>query len=149
MSEPRPTPSAHIGWRLLALLYDFFPVFGLWFLVAALFVAIRRAAVTGGGLGLLEFAILWLVTGAYAIASWRSGGQTLGMRPWRLRVVAADGGRPTRKALLLRYAVGNVSLLLAGLGFWWAWVDRDRLTWHDRLSQTRIVREAKVAPAPP
>ena len=71
------------------------------------------------------------------------------MRPWRLRVVAADGGRPTRKALLLRYAVGNVSLLLAGLGFWWAWVDRDRLTWHDRLSQTRIVREAKVAPAPP
>lgn len=145
MSEPQleSKPAAHVGWRLLALLYDFFPMFGLWFLVAALFVAIRRAAVTGGALGLLEFAILWLVTGAYAIASWHRGGQTLGMRPWRLRVVAADGGRPTRKALLLRYVVGNVSLLLAGLGFWWAWFDRDRLTWHDRLSRTRIVREAK------
>ena len=141
--QPKPRPSAHVGWRLLALLYDFFPVFGLWFLVAALFVAIRRAAVTGGALGLIEFAILWLVTGAYAIASWRRGGQTLGMRPWRLRVVADDGGRPAFKALLLRYVVGNVSLLLAGLGFWWAWVDRERLTWHDRLSRTRIVRDAK------
>ncbi len=150
MSEPQPRsePAAHVGWRLLALLYDFFPVFGLWFLVAALFVAIRRAAVTGGALGLLEFAILWLVTGAYAVVSWRRGGQTLGMRPWRLRVVAADGGRPARDALLLRYVVGNVSLLLAGLGFWWAWFDRDRLTWHDRLSRTRMVREAKKQPAP-
>ena len=37
--KPKPKPSAHVGWRLLALLYDFFPVFGLWFLVAALFVA--------------------------------------------------------------------------------------------------------------
>lgn len=145
MSEPqsKSEPSAHVGWRLLALLYDFFPVFGLWFLVAALFVAIRRAAVTGGALGWLEFAILWLVTGAYATVSWRRGGQTLGMRPWRLRVVAADGGLPSRKALLLRYVVGNVSLLLAGLGFWWAWVDRDRLAWHDRASGTRMLREAK------
>ena len=149
MSEPQPTPrpSAHVGWRLLALLYDFFPVFGLWFLVAALFVAVRRTAVTGGAVGLLEFAILWLVTGAYAVVSWRRGGQTLGMRPWRLRVVAGDGGRPTRNALLLRYVAGNLSLLLAGLGFWWAWLDRDRLTWHDRLSRTRIVREAKNPPA--
>ncbi len=151
MSESQPTsgPAAHVGWRLLALLYDFFPVFGLWFLVAALFVAIRRAAVTGGALGLLEFAILWLVTGAYAVVSWRRGGQTLGMRPWRLRVVAVDGGRPTRNALLLRYVVGNASLLLAGLGFWWAWLDRDRLTWHDRLSRTRMVREAKNPPPRP
>ena len=30
----------------------------------------------------------WLVTGLYATRSWRRGGQTLGMRPWRLRLVA-------------------------------------------------------------
>lgn len=131
---------ALIGWRLLALLYDLFPVAGLWFLVAALFVVAHGDAVTGGALGWLEFAALWAVTGAYAIASWRRGGQTLGMRPWRLRVVTSDGGPPSVRALLVRYAVGTVSLLLGGLGFWWAWVDRTGLAWHDRASATRMVR---------
>lgn len=131
---------AHVGWRLLALLYDFFPVFGLWFLVAALFVLARQDAVLGGVLGLLEFAALWTVTGLYAVVSWRRGGQTLGMRPWRLRVVGADGRPAQWGPLLLRYAVGSLSLLLGGLGFWWAWVDPERLTWHDRASATRMLR---------
>ena len=129
-----------IGWRLLALLYDLFPAAGLWFVVAGVFVALHGDAVTGGVLGLVEFAVLWSVTGAYAVASWRRGGQTLGMRPWRLHVTGVDGEPPAVRALLVRYLVGNLSLLLAGLGFWWAWVDRDGLTWHDRASGTRIVR---------
>ena len=140
---PQTPPRALIGWRLLALVYDFFPVFGLWFLVAGIFVAIRQEAVTGGVVGLLEFVALWVVTGAYAVLSWARGGQTLGMRPWRLRVTAADGSEPSRKALLLRYGVGTLSLLLAGLGFWWAWLDRERLTWHDRASGTRMARTEK------
>jgi uncharacterized RDD family membrane protein YckC len=65
------------------------------------------------------------------------------MRPWRLRVIAADGSPPTMRALLRRYAIGTLSLLLAGAGFWWAWFDRERLTWHDRASGTQIVREPK------
>lgn len=141
MSGPQAKPPALIGWRLLALVYDFFPMFGAWFLVAAVFVAIRHDAVYGGMAGWLEFSILWLVTGAYAIASWRQGGQTLGMRPWRLWVIAADGGRAALPALMLRYVVATVSLLLAGVGFWWAWIDRDHLTWHDRASHTRMRRQ--------
>ena len=31
----------------------------------------------------------------------------------------------------------------AGLGFFRAWLDRDRLTWHDRASGTRLIRETK------
>lgn len=147
MTDPTPAPPERrpplIGWRLLALVYDFFPALGLWFLVAAIFVAVHRDAVTGGVLGLLEFAALWLVTGLYATLSWRRGGQTLGMRPWRLRVTAADGGRASWRALWLRYAIGGPSLLLAGMGFWWAWFDRDRLTWHDRASRTRLLRDTK------
>ncbi|HUH91141.1 MAG TPA: RDD family protein [Lysobacter sp.] len=148
-SRPSPATAAAatalIRWRGLSLLYDFFAALGLWLLVAAIFVALHHDAVTGGVLGLLEFIVLWSVTGAYAMASWRRGGQTLGMRPWRLRVVAADGGVPTWLALLIRYVVGNASLLLGGLGFWWAWIDRDRLTWHDRASGTRLRREPKPA----
>lgn len=140
---PPAPPRSHLGWRLLGLGYDLFPAFGLWFLVAAIFVALRGDAITGGAWGLAEFAALWLVTGAYAVASWRRGGQTLGMRPWRLKVVTSDGGPAPLPALCVRYVVASVSLLALGLGFWWALFDRDRLTWHDRASGTRVIRLPK------
>ncbi len=142
-----------VGWRLLALAYDFFPALALWMLLSAAFTvgytlaghAARQNIAPFSALQWLLWLACWLVTGAYAIASWRHGGRTLGMRPWRLRVVAADGGAAPLRALCIRYAMGTLSLLAAGLGFWWAWLDRDRLTWHDRASGTRLVREPKAS----
>lgn len=150
--EPLPARTRPvIGWRLLALFYDLWPCVALWMLTAIPFVLLD-VAISGdarhniGPFSALQW-LLWIacwgVTGAYAVLSWRRGGQTLGMRPWRLRVVDAGGGRPSTGALLRRYAVGTLSLLFAGAGFWWAWIDRDRLAWHDRASGTRVVREGK------
>lgn len=138
-------PPALIGWRLLALLYDFFPLLGLWFVTAALFTFAHGDAVRGGPLGALEFCVLITITGLYAVLSWKRGGQTIGMRPWRLRVVTAAGGLPGSAALWLRYGVGCLSLACGGLGFWWAWFDRDHLAWHDRASGTRMTRTNKAA----
>ena len=154
MNDPltdTPKPRAHIGWRLLALLYDFWPALALWILLSAVFTLTYYLAGHGVRQNIAPFSALqialwlacWLVTGAYAVISWRRGGQTLGMRPWRLKVVATDGGAPSWRALCVRYAVATFSSLLAGLGFWWAWVDRERLTWHDRASGTRMVRLPK------
>ena len=135
-----PAPSL-LPWRALALVYDFFPALALWFVVAVVFTALHGDSVRGGVLGLAEFVILYGLTGLYATASWRRGGQTIGMKPWHLYVDAASGGRATLKQLWLRYTVGSLSLLCAGAGFWWAFFDRDKLTWHDRLSHTRLVRD--------
>lgn len=137
---------ALIGWRLLALFYDLWPAAALWLAVSALFTWLHRnqplAAFSAAQLAL--WLACWAVTGLYAVLSWRRGGQTLGMRPWRLRVAAAGGGRAGLRALVLRYVVGTLALLPCGLGFWWAWIDRDRLTWHDRVSGTRMLRDAKA-----
>ena len=146
--ETGPRPRALVGWRLLALVYDFFPVLALWMLASAAFTAAYYFTGHGARENIAPFSplqwllwlVCWAIAGAYAVLSWARGGQTLGMRPWRLRVAAADGGAPARKALLLRYCMGTLSLLLAGAGFWWAWVDRERLTWHDRISRTRMLR---------
>jgi len=150
-TETPPRPRALVGWRLLALFYDLWPVAALWMLVAVPFVAldafiagdVRHNIAPGSLLSHLQFLCSLAVTGGYATLSWRRGGQTLGMRPWRLKVVAADGGAIRWKRLWLRFAVGLLSLLPAGLGFWWAWFDRDRLTWHDRASRTRLLRLPK------
>jgi uncharacterized RDD family membrane protein YckC len=152
MTSNPVAPRALVGWRLLALFYDFWPVAALWMLVSALFNVgymlaghdAREYVQPFTALGWLLWIACWIVAGAYAVLSWRRGGQTLGMRPWRLRVVAPDGRSACSRALVRRYAVGTLSLLLAGAGFWWAWFDRDRLTWHDRASGTRTVREPKA-----
>jgi uncharacterized RDD family membrane protein YckC len=151
--EPQAKPSAQplIGWRLLSLLYDALPAIALWMLVGALYTVGYTVAGHDPRENIRPFSALqwlvwlscWVVTGAYAVWSWRNGGQTLGMRPWRLKVQALDGGRAATPALWLRYAAGTASLLLAGVGFWWAWIDRERLTLHDRVSRTQTIRLAK------
>jgi len=148
MSSLERSP-ALIGWRLLALLYDFFPLLALWFVTAGAFTCAHGDAVRGGWLGMLEFCVLVAITALYAVLSWKRGGQTIGMRPWRLRVVTSADGKPDSKALWLRFCVGSLSLAVAGLGFWWAWIDRDRLTWHDRASGPRMIRFSKPRPAQP
>jgi uncharacterized RDD family membrane protein YckC len=153
---PAPRPAALIGWRLLALLYDFLPMLALWMLLSTAFTLgytylgdhpARENIAPFSALQWLLWLCCWLATGLYATGSWRRGGQTLGMRPWRLQVIDAAGGEATARALWRRYAVATLSLLAAGLGFWWAWIDRDRLTWHDRASGTRMIRLPRTPPA--
>lgn len=143
-SRPAARP-AHLGWRLLALVYDALPNIAIWFVVSALGLLLRPghtafAAWSTGQWAL--WAACWAVSGLYAVHAWRRTG-TLGMRPWRLRVVAADGGPATTGRLWLRYAVATVSLLACGLGFLWALVDPQRRALHDVAAGTLLVRLGK------
>ncbi|MBS7457789.1 RDD family protein [Coralloluteibacterium stylophorae] len=138
---------AHLLLRLCALVYDLLPVLALWFVVSLIVYAAHGAEpVESDSLGgWIELALLVAVTGLYAVESWRRGGQTLGMRAWRLRVVAADGRPATRRALWIRYGVAIVSLGAGGLGLLWSLFERERRTWHDLASRTVMVR----LPPPP
>lgn len=70
---------------------------------------------------------------------WTHGGQTLGMRAWRIRVQNPDGSAITWTQSAIRYISAILSWLLMGGGFLWQLIDRDRLTLHDRLSHTELV----------
>lgn len=70
---------------------------------------------------------------------WTHGGQTLGMRAWRLMLYSNDGSSPTLKQALIRYAVAIVSFLALGLGFIWVLIDPQKRSWHDIASGTRLV----------
>lgn len=69
---------------------------------------------------------------------WTRGGQTLGMRTWRLRLVSVDGGRVTWRQAAARFFGACLSGIALGAGFLWALGDPERRTWHDRLSRTAI-----------
>jgi uncharacterized RDD family membrane protein YckC len=81
---------------------------------------------------------LGLVTFGFVGWFWTHGGQTLGMKAWRLRLLAADGMGVGWGRAALRFTGALLSFACLGLGYWWMLVDPDGLAWHDRLSDTRI-----------
>jgi uncharacterized RDD family membrane protein YckC len=78
------------------------------------------------------------VSAGYFAISWSRGGQTLGMRAWKLRLTMDDGSRVAWPRAVLRFCLASVSLALVGIGFWWALFDPQRRTLHDIASNTRM-----------
>ncbi len=91
---------------------------------------------------------LLLIAMLFFCGFWINGGQTLGLKTWRLRVEAADGGTVDARRALLRFAAGIVAIAPAGLGLLWMVFDPERRALHDRLSGTRVVRLPKAARPP-
>ena len=129
------------------MVYDSLLLAALWFAVSALLLAASggRLADPGRSIWLLYMlrASLVLVTFLFFAGFWKQGGQTLGMRAWRLKLVGHDGGPVSWKQTLWRFAAAIPSLGAFGLGLLWILIDRDRCAGHDRLSGTRLVLLAK------
>lgn len=137
----RAAEPAALGWRLLAMLYDAVPLLPISLLVSLVTLVLNGMQPVTSLPGRVGLALaLWAVAGAYFVVSWRRGGQTMGMRPWRLQVLRANGGFAGMPALWTRYAIATLSLAAGGLGFLWALVDAERRTWHDLASGTVLVR---------
>ena len=149
-TSPRP----HLLRRLGAAAYDTLICAALVMAVGLTFTLLMGGVTDDmrgpgpAGQALLQLASI-AVPAAYFLGSWTRGGQTVGMRPWRLRVVDATGGAISLKAATIRLVTALLSWAPLGLGFWWALFDRDRLTWHDRLSRTHLVRQGQGHSPPP
>jgi len=132
---------AHLGLRFAAAIYDILPLLAIGMATGA-----ASIAATGGH---LDYHVWWYrllllgVTAAYFVLSWRYGGQTIGMRAWRLRVVDRNGASPGWGAALVRFIVAPISIAALLIGFLWCLFERERRGWHDLASGTRVVRIPK------
>ncbi len=72
---------------------------------------------------------------------WCHGGQTLGMRAWGIKLVStsANHNGVTWRAAWMRFISALLSWCVAGMGFLWSLFHHNQSTWHDILSQTRLV----------
>jgi len=133
------TPRRMSLWRLFAaLFYDLILLFAVWFF-AALVILILLGADFGHTHAFQLY--LYAIGMLYFTGFWTHGGQTLGLRTWRLRVTGPDGRSGISwKQALIRAVTAQLSWLAFGLGYLWALWDREGLTWQDRLSGTRVVR---------
>jgi uncharacterized RDD family membrane protein YckC len=129
--------------RLAAMMYDSLLVGALLFMATLPFIALRGGEPVEIGDNAIYRIVLALVTYAFFVGFWTRKGRTLGMQSWQLQLETLDGERPTLASASVRFLAAIVSWAPCGLGFLWQLWDRDKLTWHDRISGTRIVHYPK------
>ena len=124
------------------MLYDGLLIVALWFLATVPFIAIRGGESVDSDSGILHIlyqVTLLAVTYAFFVGFWTRRGRTLGMQSWGLQLQTQDAALPSVGAATVRFFAALLSWLPAGLGFLWQLWDPEHLTWHDRLSNTRLV----------
>jgi len=132
--------------RLAAVCYDGLLLLALIMVTTSLIIiplGLEAGDTSVGRNPLFQVVIFGLIPPFFFSWFWVKGGQTLGMRAWRLQVVRNDGKPLTWQDALLRYFAALLSWASAGVGFLWILIDRDKLAWHDRLSKTRLVSVVK------
>jgi uncharacterized RDD family membrane protein YckC len=148
MTSPDDTSLGHTRFssllrRLASIVYDALVVTAVLLIAAVPVVLLAQETLSAYPGRLLFQAYLLLVVFVFFAGFWVHGGQTLGMRAWRLRLTNTVGGNISWKQATLRFGAALLSWLPAGLGFLWVLLDRDGCAWHDRLSGTRLRRVGK------
>jgi uncharacterized RDD family membrane protein YckC len=123
--------------RIAALVYDLMIVIAVMFAVLAVGVALNDGEPVSGPIYQSALLVSVFVFNAYA---WTKSGQTIGMMAWRLRVQTLEGYSLSWTQSLVRFFAAGLSIACLGLGYFWILFSDQRLSWHDQISQTRVVQ---------
>ena len=99
---------------------------------------------TGGGFAiLLVLYLVWVVIGFWYIAEFEGRrGATIGRRAMGTKVVDVRSGEPIGALRAIGRYVGKiVSAIPCYLGFFWMLWDEGDQTWHDKMTNSRVVRD--------
>ena len=124
--------------RLGAIAYDIFLAFSLaFFIVGAILIAFfDKQAQTD----LLMFGIFLITVYFYFTWSWVKGRQTLGMKTWKFQIQQSNGDNITHRQAFIRFILAAVSFSIVGLGFIYQLFNKDNFTWHDKYSETYLIK---------
>lgn len=122
--------------RLGAMLYDGLIAIAIWMFTLILIVPLVNGPVGGAPLQSLFFLELF----AFQVYFWLTRGQTIGMLAWRVRIESVTGEPMSLRQLTVRFFTSLLSLCCVGIGYLWILFDRQRRSWGDIASRTRIVR---------
>lgn len=120
--------------RIAAFLYDCLLLIALFFVITAAIVPFND----GEAIQHWSYKIvLLLIAFVFFDWFWRHGGQTLGMRAWRIRLEGLTCENVTFAQSVKRFLVG-----LAAFGFTQLYMfgNPSGLALHDKLSKTKIVK---------
>jgi uncharacterized RDD family membrane protein YckC len=82
----------------------------------------------------------------YYTLCWVFGGQTIGKRILRTKVLKTDFTPLTYKDAFIRYWVWMVGVAMLGVGYFWIGFDKDKRGWNDIAARTMVVRIVSAFP---
>lgn len=123
--------------HLAIILYDIVLLLSIWLFAGAIAVILNGGEAIGQG---NPFFLLYLLAVSFLFYGWfwTHGGQTLGMRSWKVYLLSDNGSEITWYQAFVRFFTAFISWLPAGLGFWWQYLSKDKQSWTDTLSATRL-----------
>ena len=124
--------------RLFAMFYDAMALLVLVFFASFLLLPFESMQF-GQPFFALQYVYISAIIFLYFGWSWKRGGQTLGLKSWKLQLVSLTDHPVTWKQIMLRLLSSGLCWLTGGLGFLWIFFSKDRLAWNDSLSHTRII----------
>ncbi len=95
---------------------------------------------SGGMTYMMSQLISLVIYGAYYIYFIGSMGQTPGKRIMGIKVVTTTGEHPSFGVATMRYLVSLLSAAVGGLGYLWAFFNKEHQTWHDKAAGTYVVK---------
>jgi uncharacterized RDD family membrane protein YckC len=115
------------------------PRAGFWLRMGALLIDVVLVAIVASIVH-ADGHMLVLVLAAYGALMWKLRGTTIGGIICNLQVVRADGRPLDWSTAIVRGLSCLLSLVAAGLGFFWIAFDPEKQGWHDKIAGTLVVR---------
>lgn len=153
-TPPEQLQQATLMRRLAAMFYDTLLCIALMFVTTGIYMMISKAvigsdtykAMNESGQTIhdpLLSSVLFITLFVFFGYFWTKTGQTLGMQVWHLRVQSNDGHSISWMQALKRFVIAGVSVACFGAGYLWVFFNKDKNTWQDMLSGTKVVRIPK------
>ena len=122
---------------LAAIFYDLILVIAVYFVATAILLPFNQGeAIRSSFLfPVYLLSVSFLFYGWF----WTHGGQTLGLRAWKLRLVNHNQKDINWKQAFVRYLTACLAWLALGLGIFWRLWQKDHKTWQDLSSKSYII----------
>ncbi len=121
--------------RVAAFLYDCLLLIAIYFVVTAIAISFNN----GNAIQHIAYYFLLYVIGfLFFDWFWMRGGQTLGMRAWKIKLSSTNNASLTHLQCLHRYFLGTLFFVFT---LFWMFFSKESTAVHDRLSKTKITRE--------
>lgn len=140
--------------RLISILYDQILVIAI-FMLSGIIVSTFTTFIVNDGNAITEdhpfylfnqfIMLLTFLVSSFGFYTWfwTHGGQTLGMKTWRLMLINEEGTTISMKQASKRYLGALLSWCFLGLGYLWSVFDEKKRCWHDFFSETYLVQLEK------
>ena len=141
MTENKSTPNKNVSLarRLGAILYDFLLLVTI-LVFASLIIVIPFNINLENPLFIVYQGYIYTISFLFYAWFWTHGGQTLGMKTWKFKIISVNGTKVNWVNAFIRFIFAIVSWLPFGLGYIWSMFDTKKRTWHDIVSKTLLIR---------